>query len=179
MDASEPLSNDRQTGRPSVRVAVVLCRRPTANRWQPFQWRLEAVVPDLGEYGTAPRCLDRADDEKGDERWLTPGFSVTLFRDEAEGYYLNVTSAAPCWFVLWRLGESGTADEGRAIPHTVSLSYNEAGRWLDGGETVENVPLDAAALEWLQAYVAENYRPEPKKRRRPESFLPPEDRAKF
>ncbi|NOZ18333.1 MAG: DUF3305 domain-containing protein, partial [Betaproteobacteria bacterium] len=38
---------------------------------------------------------------------------------------------------------------------------------------------DAAALEWLQAYVAENYRPEPKKRRRPESFLSPEDRAKF
>lgn len=179
MDASEPLSNDRQTERPSVRVAVVLCRRPTASRWQPFQWRLEAVVPDLGEYGTAPRCLDRADDKKGDERWLTPGFSVTLFRDEAEGYYLNVTSAAPCWFVLWRLGESGTTDAGRAIPHTVSLSYNEAGRWLDGGETVENVPLDAAALEWLQAYVAENYRPEPKKRRRPESFLPPEDRAKF
>ncbi|MFX8297289.1 DUF3305 domain-containing protein, partial [Acinetobacter baumannii] len=87
--------------------------------------------------------------------------------------------AAPCWFVLWRLGEAGTDDEGRAIPHTVSVSYNEAGRWLDGGETVENVPLDAAALEWLQAYVAENYRPEPKKQRRPESFLSPEDRAKF
>ena len=162
--------------RPSVRMAVVLCRRPTANRWQPFQWRLEAVVPDLGEYGTEARCLDRSEQE---ERWLTPGFDVTLFRDEAEGYYLNVTSAAPCWFVLWRLGEVGTADEGQAIPHTVSLSYNEAGRWLDGGETVENVPLDAAALEWLKAYVAENYRPEPKKRRRPESFLPPEDRAKY
>jgi hypothetical protein len=176
MDAAEPLPTERLTERPSVRVAVVLCRRPTANRWQPFQWRLEAVVPDLGEYGTAPRCLDCTDSE---ERWLTPGFTVTLFHDEAEGYYLNVTSAAPCWFVLWRLGESGTADEGRAIPHTVSVSYNEAGRWLDGGETVENVPLDAAALEWLQAYVAENYRPEPKKRRRPESCLSPEERAKY
>ena len=176
MDTTEPQPNPREAERPSVRMAVVLCRRPTANRWQPFQWRLEAVVPDLGEYGTEPRCLDRSDNE---ERWLTPGFTVTLFRDEAEGYYLNVTSAAPGWFVLWRQGEAGTADEGRAIPHTVSLSYNEAGRWLDGGETVENVPLDAAALEWLQAYVAENYRPEPKRRRRPESFLPPEDRAKF
>ena len=154
MDTTEPLPNDRQVERPSVRMAVVLCRRPTANRWQPFQWRLEAVVPDLGEYGSEPRCLDRSDTE---ERWLTPGFTVTL----------------------WRLGEAGTDDEGRAIPHTVSVSYNEAGRWLDGGETVENVPLDAAALEWLQAYVAENYRPEPKKRRRPESFLSPEDRAKF
>ena len=50
--------------------------------------------------------------------------------------------------VLWRLGESGTADEGRAIPHTVSVSYNEAGRWLDGGETVENVPLG----EDIEAY---------------------------
>ncbi|MBB6590640.1 DUF3305 domain-containing protein [Ralstonia solanacearum] len=169
---AEPLPTER----PSVRMAVVLCRRPTGNRWQPFQWRLEAVVPDLGEFGIAPRCLDRTD---ALERWLTPGFDVTLFHDEAEGYYLNATAVAPCWFVLWRMGEPGTAQEGRAVPHTVSLSYNEAGRWLDGGETVENVPLDAASLAWLRAYVEQNYRPEPKKRRRPESFLSPEDRAKY
>ena len=24
-------------------------------------------------------------------RWLHPGFTVELFRDEAEGYYLNLT----------------------------------------------------------------------------------------
>jgi hypothetical protein len=30
--------------------------------------------------------------------------------------------------------------------------------------------------EWLQAYTDENYRPEPKKRKRPASFLPPDQR---
>ncbi len=47
------------TERPSVRMAVVLCRRPTANRWQPFQWRLEDVVAGLGGYGNGPGCAER------------------------------------------------------------------------------------------------------------------------
>ncbi|MGD7410255.1 DUF3305 domain-containing protein, partial [Ralstonia pseudosolanacearum] len=54
----DTLAEPLPTEHPSVRVAVVLCRRPTGNRWQPFQWRLEAVVPDLGEFGAVPRCLD-------------------------------------------------------------------------------------------------------------------------
>ena len=40
---------------------------------------------------------------------------------------------------------------------------------------VEGDPA-AEVVAWLQAYTDENYRPEPKKRRRPQSFLPPEDR---
>lgn len=161
---------------PTMQVAVILRREALDNRWQPERWVLEAVVPDLGEFGTAPRCLDRSD---ALERWLTPGMPVALFRDQAEGYYLNVSSAQPCWFVMWRMGEEGSPAAGRAMPHTVSLSYNEAGRWLDGGETVENVPLDSATLGWLQAYVAENYRPEPKRRARPESFKAPDARSRY
>jgi len=30
--------------------------------------------------------------------------------------------------------------------------------------------------DWLQAYTDEHYRPEPKQRRRPQSFLPPDKR---
>jgi hypothetical protein len=41
---------------------------------------------------------------------------------------------------------------------------------LDGGETVENVPLDSDTAQWLSDFVMENYKPEPKKRARPASF---------
>jgi hypothetical protein len=57
-----------------------------------------------------------------------------------------------------------------AVPHRISVSYNEAGRLLDGGESVDNIPLSSEHASWLQEYVNEHYRPEPKKRHRPESF---------
>jgi hypothetical protein len=50
------------------------------------------------------------------------------------------------------------------------LSYNEAARLLDGGEQVDQITLDPLILESLQQFVAENYRPQVKKRHRPESF---------
>jgi hypothetical protein len=50
------------------------------------------------------------------------------------------------------------------------LSYNEAARLLDGGEEVERYPISGQLLESVQLFVEENYRPEPKKRQRPESF---------
>ena len=62
------------------------------------------------------------------------------------------------------------------VPEAVSLSYNEAGRWLDAQERVDNVPLPAELVAWLQDFTDAHYRPEPKKRKRPASFLPPEER---
>jgi len=168
-------------GRPSVTMAVVMRRVALASRWQPWKWELDTVLPDLGEYGAAPMCLDS--DEHG-AHWIYPGYPVTLYRDEGEGYYLNLTSTTPCWFVLWRMAETPDEDgamegEIRPVPVTVSLSYNEAGRWLDAGENVENVPLEPEQRDWLQAFTDQHYRPEPKKRRRPESFKAPDERARY
>ena len=77
------------------------------------------------------------------------------------------------WFVSWRIADD---DPSRAWPEIVSLSYNEAGRWLDAQERVDNVPLPPDVIAWLQAWNDEHYRPEPKRRKRPASFLPPEQR---
>ena len=99
---------------------------------------------------------------------------LELFRDEAEGYYLNLTSGAPVWFVMWRIDDE---DPSRAWPETVSVSYEEAGRWLDAQEHVDNVPLDTELCAWLQAFADEHYRPEPKQRKRPASFVSPARRG--
>ena len=104
---------------------------------------------------------------------LFPGFTLELFQDEGEGYYLNLSSGSPVWFVMWRVNDD---DPSLAAPQAVSLSYNEAGRWLDAQERVDNVPLPPELRAWLQVYTDENYRPEPKKRKRPASFLPPDQR---
>jgi len=162
------------TPRPSIEVAVVMRRERIANAWQPWRWVLADVVPQEPAFGSEPRMLFKSDDE---ERWLHPGFTVELFRDDAEGYYLNVTTPAPCWFVLWRMEEEATVgDEPLARPIMVSLSYHDAGRWLDAQETVEQVPAPAYVVEWMRAFADEHYVIEPKRRKRPESFKPLQDR---
>ena len=157
--------------RPSIEVAVVMERETAPNRYEDWRFRIAEVVPQEAAFGTAARVL--RDDGKV-RRTLHPGFTLALYRDEAEGYYLNLSSGRPVWFVMWRIDDE---DPSRAWPETVSLSYNEAGRWLDAQERVDNVPLAAPVAAWLQAYTDAHYRPEPKKRRRPQSFVAPSERS--
>jgi hypothetical protein len=58
----------------------------------------------------------------------------------------------------------------------VSLSYHDAGRWLDAQETVEQVPLPPEVITWLKAFVDQHHVSDIKKRKRPESFKRLEDR---
>ena len=160
--------------RPRIDVAVVMLREPVASRWQQWRWRLADVVPHDPAFGTGPKLLMK-DGEA--QRWLHPGLPVELFRDDAEGYYLNATTPAPCWFVLWRMeDEASVAAEPIARPAAVSLSYHDAGRWLDAQETVEQVPAPAGVVEWMREFALAHYVPEPRKRARPQSFRPLEDR---
>lgn len=160
--------------RPSIEVAVVMRRERLDNRWQPWRWVLADVVPNEAEFGDEPRRLVKTEDE---ERWLHPGFAVELFRDDAEGYYLNATTPAPGWFVLWRMEEEASvADEPIPRPVAVTLSYHDAGRWLDAQEIVEQVPAPPDVIEWMREFAQAHYTPEPRKRRRPQSFQPLQDR---
>ena len=162
------------TARPSIEVAVVMRRERIDNRWQAWRWTLSEVVRQEPGWGTAPRLMHKSDQEQA---WLHPGFVVELFRDDAEGYYLNATTPAPCWFVLWRMEEEATiADEPLAVPTMVSLSYHDAGRWLDAQETVEQVPAPPDVVDWMGAFIDAHYVVEPKRRKRPESFKSLQDR---
>ncbi len=144
---------------------VVMQRIPLDNRWRPWQWRplqvLESGVPP----GQGAHCLRDAAD---DTRWLFPGFEVELFVDEAEGYFLNTSAPAPCWFVMWRLEQIDGAEV--AVPKVLTLSYNEAARLMDGGEQVDTVPAPPPVVAWLRQFVDLHYHPEPKKKRRKPSF---------
>ncbi len=62
------------------------------NRWQPWRWSLGEVVPHEDVFGTTPRLLRQSEAE---EHWLFPGFAVELFRDDVEGYHLNLSAPEP------------------------------------------------------------------------------------
>ena len=163
--------------RPTLEVAVVMRRERVQGagaRWQPWRWVLDGVLPDEPGFGSAPHLLR---DDGDTQHWLHPGFKVELFDDDAEGYYLNATTDSPCWFVLWRLEEEASvAAEPIARPIVVTLSYHDAGRWLDAQETVEQVPAPPEVVAWMSEYAQTHYVVEPKRRKRPESFKPLQDR---
>jgi Protein of unknown function (DUF3305) len=163
--------------RPAVEVSVIMRKERIEgpmSRWQAWRWILDDVVRQESGLEGGPRLLQQTDVM---QRWLHPGFRVALFKDDAEGYHLNVTTAAPCWFVLWRMEESaGMADEPMALPAAVSLSYHDAGRWLDAQETVEQVKAPSDIIDWVRAFALEHYVEEPKRRKRPASFQPLADR---
>ena len=162
---------------PTIEVAVVMRRERITglmSRWQTWRWVLAEVLLQEDGFGTQPRRLYQSETE---ERWLHPGYTVELFPDDAEGYYLNASTLSPCWFVMWRMEEEASVDaEPIALPQVVSLSYHDAGRLLDAQETVEQLPAPADVIAWLQAFVNEHHVVEVKRRKRPESFKPLTDR---
>jgi len=169
--------NEAVAPRPAIDVAVVMRRervQGAMSRWQTWRWVLADVVMHEPGFGDQPRRLYQDDNE---ERWLHPAMTVELFKDDAEGYMLNATTPAPCWFVLWRMEEAATlAEEPIARPLTVSLSYHDAGRWLDAQETVEQVPAPQDVMDWMRGFAEQHYTAEPKRRQRPQSFRGLQDR---
>jgi hypothetical protein len=178
--------------RPTLDVGVIMRREAVPgpmSQWQPWRWLLADVVrpQDLGAspqewsaLGTEPVPIELNDadtsvDAPVPQHWLYPGMQVELFRDDTEGYYLNLTSPTPCFWVLWRLEPHAPTDE-LPQPLIVTVSYHDAGRWLDAQERVDQVPVPPAVRDWLAAYTQAHYIPEPKKRVRPASFQPLQDR---
>jgi len=153
--------------KPRLPVAVVMQRRQLDNRWQSESWEPRSIIQSVEPKGP-PRLLV---DEGGVQQWLHTGFELVLHRDEAEGYYLNVSVPGARVFVLWRM------DEERGVPLDVTASYNEGGRWLDGGHSVDGVAMPAQVYAWVGEFVEQNFRPEPRKRIKPRSFVHPKDRV--
>lgn len=154
--------------RPTERVSILLRREAVHSRWEDHRWSLLGVVPDVGGEARVVHADERLLDR------LYPGFELTLFEDEAEGYYLNASTDEPSIFVSLRTDDVG----GEPYPLQATLSYNEAARWMDGGERVERVAAWPELAIWVAEWVVRNYKPEPKRRQRPRSFQGKEGRLR-
>jgi len=137
-------------------VTVIMQRVPLANRWADERW--EAFAVELDDRAAAPL------QEGETRRWRCPGFEIELHPVESEGYYLNLSAREPKVFVLWRMAEPGDDAEPRARPLIVTVSYNEAARFLDAGEQVDAVRMPAALLAAMESFVAKHYKAEPRKK---------------
>ena len=150
------MSETASTAR-SYRVAVIMERIALDNRWASERWEAKGIVQDSSAAGTAPSVIVQSD---ACTQTLYPGHRLELTRDEAEGYYLNLTSPEPKVFVLWRW-----IDE-TAQPQRVTVSYGEGARWADSGEQVDGVNIPPDLLPAIAQFIEDNYRPEPPQKRR-------------
>ena len=90
----------------AFKLAVVMQKRPIENRWQSEIWEPVAVMPEAD-----------CDAEQGEVfadgdlvRWVFRGLRLGLKREEAEGYYLNISTQEPRVFVMWQI------EDERAVP---------------------------------------------------------------
>ena len=126
-------------------------------------WRLVGMVPE--DAGLEPADVAA-------RRVLGPAVPLTLSRDEAHGYYLNLTSPEPSLFVLPRLPDVNAATVMRRLrepPESVDItvSYAEGARWMDGGMVVVRTALPEALLGWIAEFTQHHIPIEgPKKRSR-------------
>ena len=141
---------------PSQRLALVIAREAVESHWESERWTLIAALPDPGG---EPRTLF---EDASRRHRLFPGFEVTLFPDEAHGYFLNVTTDDPSVFASIRIDEA----TGEAYPYQATMSYNEAARWMDGSERVERTSAWPELIDWMGAWVEANYKPEEKREKR-------------
>ena len=136
-------------------IAIIMERVSLDNKWVEEKWQAHGVIPDVAGGG---RRVIYQDDRR--TQILFPGHAITLHRDEAEGYYMNVTSPEPRVFVHWRM------DGEHANPERVTVSYGEAARWMDADHNVDGVAMPPDILAWVGTYIEENYRPEPRFKRK-------------
>jgi uncharacterized protein DUF3305 len=149
-------------------VDVVVERIPLASRWASERWQPVAVeMASLGEPvpaadARAPGDCDVESLDASGDRWRCKGFEFELHPTEAEGYFLNITSPDPRVFVMWRPFDDGRMPPVR--PVLVTVSYNQAGRFMDGGEQVEGVRMLPEIASAMRAFVAIHYKPEPRRK---------------
>lgn len=145
-----------------VSFAVKIGKVTQSSPWQPFRWQVLELAP-----------ADVPMPQGADER--VQMVKAEVYQDQLQGYFLNLDTDAPYVFFCVRYPE-----ENKNLMPSVfeaTLSYDEAARWMDANEEVQTLPLPSAVASWLAELVQARYQPEPKQRRRPQSFVKPDKRG--
>ena len=138
----------------SVKIGVIMERRPIDNPWQDHEWRVAAVVPEPPDGSDAKPV----DDAAGVLRYVTGTQPLSLHTTEVTGYVENLTSPQASLYLVLREG----AGSGTGLPWVldrVTANPYEAQYYLPGDDLlVEKVAMPQAVRDWVEAFVAAHYR---------------------
>lgn len=141
--------------RETMRLGVVLERRPGVTRWVAETWQPLAVIPGAGELDPLGPWLPLR--EEGERALFHAGtLLLSLYRRETEGYRLNLTQAEPRVYVVLRRDPEDCPHP--VLPILVTLEPYEAEKYLvSGEEIVEGVPLPEEVRAFAEDFVARHH----------------------
>lgn len=145
-------------------VSVIMERRDKRRgQWAFVEWEAVGVLPaaDDGPTALERRLIHSAADC---DRFMWPGFQLTLYKDDAESYWNNLMAQSPSLFVVCR--DKETAHGNELEPFLVTANYDEIIGYQEVDDQVFSVPIPADIYEWLERYIVQNYEPPQRKKRR-------------
>jgi hypothetical protein len=137
-------------------MGVVIEKRATRNRWQPWSWLPVSVIP------AAPPVSDwrLLREGPGWAQYHAATLPLELHRKETEGYRYNLSSEPPRIYVVLRPSEGG--DGFPFVPFLVTASPYEAEAYtLSGNEIVEGVAMPESVIALVQAFVDRHHVEQP------------------
>lgn len=144
-----------------INIGVIIERRELDNKWQDHEWRVGELVVGMPA-AVGQRLIDQ---QPGRTRYLAGVWPLSLHTAEVIAYTHNLTSPRPSLFVALRRAEG----ERLVTPfelRLVSANPYEAEGYMEGDDgLVESRPMPGDIREWLEAFVAEHYSPEPFRKR--------------
>ncbi len=141
-------------------ATVFLRKLEYTGRWALDRWVLEnvALIEPTAEH---PRQSDR----ETESLYVWSGLDLVVESNRCEGYYQNLLSEQHKLFVICRM------DERRILqPLLISLDCDEAAVHMEADDTVFPHPLPESVIGWLEKFVLEYYRPEPRQKRKREDW---------
>jgi hypothetical protein len=143
----------------SVNIGVILERRPVDHPWQDHEWVVAALVPD------PPASLAPEPDAAGHHLCVAGVAALQLHTTEIAAYVENLTSPQAALYTVLRAAEA--AGDAPWVLERVTANPYEAQYYINDEDTrVEKSAMPGPVRDWLEAYVAENYREEPFRKRK-------------
>lgn len=142
---------------------VVLRRRPAQSgaRWRQSETALAAVLPCAAERSGANNLRE------GAGLFAFHRVPLALHRDMAESYWANVSCENPRLFAVCR--ETDDDDNSAPIsmrPILLTASGDEAAGHNETDDLTLSAPMPDVVRDFVEAFVMENYFPEPKRKRK-------------
>jgi hypothetical protein len=138
----------------TIPIGIIMARTPHRSQWQDhYAWQFAGVVQ--GRPGLEPGSLMR---QEGETSYFFAGQNeLILHATDIESYELNLSQVPPRLYVVLKPQD----DAGVPTIHLLTAAPDEAEAYLEGDDClVDGVPMPAALIELLAAFVAGHARGE-------------------
>lgn len=144
-------------------TVVIQCTPTPEHRWQTETRELIAVMPRASEQSqSASAPNNESQPPNGTQMLRYDHLQIELHADEADSYYLNISTEQPRCFVVLNENE----ETGEYEPFIVTASPDLAASYESVDHPIEVVPLDPALYPPIEAFVLTHHIPEAFKKRK-------------